>query len=113
MKKFGILTLALLSHLPLNALAQSAPTSDKKVAAVTDIASNIEIKRGPLADFYELVAQYPSTNTSSIASVATNNTVANPNPNASVKENKPASQTAKTMPGQKTAVAHVAKSVSE
>jgi len=65
MKTLSLLTLILLSHLTQNAAAQTVTTNDKKPAVNADG----EIKRGPLADFYELVAQHP-TNTISAANTA-------------------------------------------
>lgn len=60
MKTVGLLTLILLSNLTQNASAQAVAANDKKPAVVADA----EIKRGPLADFYELVAQHPVSATS-------------------------------------------------
>lgn len=60
MKTVSLLTLILLSHLTQNASAQAVAANDKKPAVVADA----EIKRGPLADFYELVAQHPVSATS-------------------------------------------------
>lgn len=57
MKTLSLLTLILLSHLTQNAAAQTVTTNDKKPAVIADA----EVKRGPLADFYELVAQHPAS----------------------------------------------------
>ncbi len=66
MKKYILLLLISLSGLNQNASAQTVNTSDKKPAVIADN----EIKRGPLTDFYELVAQYPvsATSTANMAS---------------------------------------------
>jgi len=60
MNTLSLLTFILLSNLTQNAAAQAVTTSEKKPAVFADA----EIKRGPLADFYELVAQHPASATS-------------------------------------------------
>lgn len=62
MKNHIVFLLILLSHVAQNASAQAVSTSDKKPAVIADA----EIKRGPLADFYELVAQHPVRATSPV-----------------------------------------------
>lgn len=57
MKTLSLLVLVLLANVSQNASAQAVATNDKKPAVIADT----EIKRGPLADFYELVAQHPAS----------------------------------------------------
>lgn len=62
MKTLSLLALLLLSNYSQYALAQTAAPHDKRTSLIVDA----EIKRGPLADFYELVAQHPAHNSSTI-----------------------------------------------
>jgi len=62
MKTLSLLVLLLLSNYSQNALAQTVALHDKKNSVIVDA----EIKRGPLADFYELVAQHPAHTSSTI-----------------------------------------------
>ena len=62
MKTLSLLALLLLSNYSQNALAQTAASHDKKTSVIVDA----KIKRGPLADFYELVAQHPAHTSSTI-----------------------------------------------
>jgi hypothetical protein len=64
MKNHIVFLLILLSHLTQNATAQAVAANDKKPAIKTTVIADTEIKRGPLADFYELVAQHPVNTTS-------------------------------------------------
>ncbi|MFC0350447.1 hypothetical protein [Undibacterium danionis] len=76
MKTLSLLALLLLSNYSQNALAQTAAPHDKKTSVIVDA----EIKRGPLADFYELVAQHPAHNSSTINPISKETTKETINP---------------------------------
>ncbi|MFZ6799296.1 hypothetical protein [Undibacterium sp. Di24W] len=86
MKKYILLLLISLGSLNQNASAQVVSTNEKKPAVIADN----EIKRGPLADFYDLVAQYPVSANSTANTASNIKTSSQDNKTALARQNTPA-----------------------
>jgi hypothetical protein len=86
MKKYILLLLISLGSLNQNASAQAVNANDKKPAVIADN----EIKRGPLADFYDLVAQHPASAISTANTASNIKTPPQDNKTALARQNTPA-----------------------